>query len=99
MVTWSGERFGYGNLVEINHGNGYKTRYAHCATVQVQVGDVVRKGDVIALMGSTGRSTGAHVHFEIYKMDAPSILPATFIVRCVNLCFFPLSSSRVISSL
>jgi murein DD-endopeptidase MepM/ murein hydrolase activator NlpD len=68
VVTWAGERYGYGNLVEINHGNGYATRYGHCKEVLVQVGDTVKKGQVLALMGSTGRSTGPHVHFEVrYK--------------------------------
>lgn len=80
VVTWSDSRNGYGKLVEINHGNGYKTRYAHCAELNVNVGDIVRKGDVIALMGSTGRSTGPHVHFEVYK-NGRSVDPATYIHR------------------
>ena len=67
VVTWSGERYGYGNLVEIDHGDGLVTRYAHCKTVKVGVGDVVQKGQVVALMGSTGRSTGPHVHFEVLQ--------------------------------
>jgi murein DD-endopeptidase MepM/ murein hydrolase activator NlpD len=65
VVTWSGERSGYGNLVEIDHGNGYVTRYGHSKQRLVEVGDTVRKGQVIALMGSTGRSTGPHVHIEV----------------------------------
>jgi murein DD-endopeptidase MepM/ murein hydrolase activator NlpD len=67
LVTWSAARFGYGQMVEINHGNGYITRYAHNRTNLVKVGDVVTKGQRIALMGSTGRSTGPHVHFEVLK--------------------------------
>ncbi|MDT0593506.1 M23 family metallopeptidase [Glaciecola petra] len=67
IVTWSGERFGYGNLVEIDHGNGIKTRYGHNHALSVKIGDVVTKGQEIALMGSTGRSTGPHVHFEVLK--------------------------------
>ncbi len=67
VITWAGKRYGYGNLVEINHGNGYVTRYGHNKTIDVTVGDAVKKGDTIARMGSTGRSTGPHVHFEVHK--------------------------------
>ncbi|MBT11308.1 MAG: hypothetical protein CMI02_04645 [Oceanospirillaceae bacterium] len=80
VVTWAGPRYGYGRLVEINHGNGYKTRYAHCKELNVAVGDVVRKGDVVALMGSSGRSTGPHVHFEVYK-NGRTVDPAAYIHR------------------
>lgn len=65
VVTWSGERYGYGNLVEVNHGKGYATRYGHAEKLLVSVGEAVTKGQVLALMGSTGRSTGPHVHFEV----------------------------------
>ncbi|KRW83549.1 hypothetical protein AQ621_09090 [Marinobacter sp. P4B1] len=67
VVTWAGERYGYGNLVEVDHGDGLVTRYAHAKTVKVKIGDVVQKGQVVALMGSTGRSTGPHVHFEVIR--------------------------------
>ena len=67
VVTWAGDRYGYGKLVEINHGNGYHTRYGHNKKLKVKVGDTVKKGQVIALLGSTGRSTGPHVHFEVRK--------------------------------
>ncbi|HWY25971.1 MAG TPA: M23 family metallopeptidase [Nevskia sp.] len=65
IVTSAGERNGYGNLVEIDHGNGYVTRYGHNEKILVKVGDRVRKGQAISLIGSTGRSTGPHVHFEV----------------------------------
>jgi murein DD-endopeptidase MepM/ murein hydrolase activator NlpD len=65
VVTWSGERTGYGNLVEINHGDGFVTRYGHNKLPLVNAGETVRKGQAIALMGSTGRSTGPHVHIEV----------------------------------
>ncbi len=78
VVTWAGDRYGYGNLIEINHGNGYTTRYGHNAKLLVKVGDSVEKGQVISLMGSTGRSTGPHVHFEVLKNDR-QINPAKFV--------------------
>jgi murein DD-endopeptidase MepM/ murein hydrolase activator NlpD len=71
IVTWSGPRHGYGNLVEISHGRGYLTRYAHNRKNLVSVGEKVEKGEVIALMGSTGRSTGPHVHFEVVRAGDP----------------------------
>jgi murein DD-endopeptidase MepM/ murein hydrolase activator NlpD len=69
VVTWAGSRYGYGNMVEINHGHGYTTRYGHNAEILVEVGDAVEKGQAISLMGSTGRSTGPHVHFEVLLND------------------------------
>jgi murein DD-endopeptidase MepM/ murein hydrolase activator NlpD len=66
VVSFAGVRSGYGNVVEIDHGNGYVTRYAHNSRLLVQVGDLVRAGQQVARAGSTGRSTGAHVHFEVW---------------------------------
>jgi murein DD-endopeptidase MepM/ murein hydrolase activator NlpD len=80
IVTWIGERSGYGGLVEVDHGNGYVTRYAHNKTINVNVGDKVNKGQVLALMGSTGRSTGPHVHFEVLR-DGKNINPYSFVKR------------------
>ena len=65
VVTYSGRRSGYGNLVEINHGKGYVTRYGHNSENLVKVGDTIKKGQVVSRMGTTGRSTGPHVHFEV----------------------------------
>ena len=67
VVSYSGVRSGYGNVVEVDHGNGYVTRYAHNSRNMVKVGDLVRVGQQIARAGSTGRSTGAHVHFEVWE--------------------------------
>ncbi len=78
IVTWSGAYQGYGNLVEISHGNGYMTRYAHNKENLVNVGEKVEKGQVIAVMGSTGRSTGAHVHFEVVK-NGSNVNPYNYI--------------------
>ncbi|HXP01539.1 MAG TPA: M23 family metallopeptidase, partial [Luteibacter sp.] len=69
MVTFAGQRSGYGDVVEIDHGNGYMTRYAHNSAILAHPGQRVRVGDVIAKAGSTGRSTGSHVHFEVWYHD------------------------------
>jgi len=65
IVSWANKRSGYGNLVEINHGNGIVTRYGHCKSILVSVGQKVNQGEAIAILGSTGRSTGPHVHYEV----------------------------------
>ena len=80
VVTWTGSKTGYGKLVEISHDDGFVTRYAHNKENLVQPGDVVRKGESIALMGSSGRSTGAHVHFEVYK-HGRSVDPSSYVAR------------------
>lgn len=67
VVTWAGLRHGYGKSIEVDHGNGYVTRYGHNRKLLVHVGDRVRRGERIALMGSSGRSTGPHVHFEVLR--------------------------------
>lgn len=80
VVVESGESNGYGGMIKVNHGSGFQTRYAHNKKNFVKIGDVVKKGQIIALMGSTGRSTGPHVHFEVYKYGRP-VDPAAYINR------------------
>ena len=71
VVVSSGPRYGYGNLVEVDHGKGCITRYAHNLQNLVRAGQSVRKGQQIARMGSSGRSTGPHVHFEVLRNGQP----------------------------
>lgn len=80
LVTESGKRSGYGLMVEIQHGKGLVTRYAHAQSLNVMVGDVVEKGQQVAEMGSTGRSTGPHVHYEVLK-NGKQINPNYYIQR------------------
>lgn len=83
VVTWSGSRYGYGIMVEINHGGGYSTRYAHNSQTLVSVGDEVKKGQVVALMGATGRATGPNLHFEVLR-DGSRVNPLSFIRNSGN---------------
>ncbi|MCH7853249.1 MAG: M23 family metallopeptidase [Proteobacteria bacterium] len=78
VVTWSAARYGYGEMVEITHGNGYATRYAHNSENLVRVGEEVRKGQVVALMGETGRATGPNLHFEVL-LRGQQINPVKFV--------------------
>ena len=78
VVSFSGVRSGYGNVIEIDHGNGYVTRYAHNSQLERTVGDLVRSGQEIAKAGSTGRSTGAHVHLEVWQ-DGRVVDPRKFL--------------------
>ena len=78
LVTYAGDRSGFGEMVEINHGNGLSTRYCHNEKLLVKQGDMVRKGQELALMGSTGRSTGPHLHFEVLK-NGTQVDPLRFI--------------------
>ena len=83
VVTWAGSMFGYGNLVEIDHGNGFRTRYGHNKSLSVSVGEVIAKDTKIASMGSTGRSTGPHVHYEVLR-NGHQIDPRKYVYRNTN---------------
>lgn len=78
VVSYAGYNGSYGNVVYIDHGNGYQTRYAHQKYLNVKVGDYVSKGDVLGYMGTTGNSTGAHVHFEV-RLNGNTIDPHDYV--------------------
>ena len=78
VVAFVGDRSGYGHVVEIDHGNGYMTRYAHNSVNVVQVGERVKFGQVIAKVGSTGRSTGPHCHFEVW-LNGRAVNPYAYV--------------------
>ena len=80
VVTFAGKRSGYGMLVEISHGDGYVTRYGHHESLAVETGDIVKQGQVIGAMGSSGRSTGPHVHFEVLK-NGRTVDPASYVAQ------------------
>lgn len=79
-VTFAGRSSGYGNLVVVDHGDGTETRYAHCDALLVAAGDGVSDGQPIATVGSTGRSTGAHLHFEVRRGGEP-VDPSAWVDR------------------
>lgn len=78
VVVWAGSRSSYGQMVEIDHGNGFVTRYAHAQSIQVQLGQKVSAGEAIAVMGKTGRATSEHLHFEILK-NGHKVNPMPFV--------------------
>lgn len=78
VVTYAGANGGYGNVVYIDHGNGYQTRYAHQKYLNVKVGQAVKKGDVLGYMGTTGNSTGNHVHFEV-RINGNTVNPYDYV--------------------
>ena len=78
IITYSGQMGSYGNLVVIDHQNGFETRYAHNSRLKVKKGEKVRQGQTIALVGNTGRSNGTHLHFEIWK-NGEAIDPAHYL--------------------
>jgi len=79
-VVVEGREYGYGNMIEINHGYGVMTRYGHNSKHLVKVGDRVKRGQVIALVGNTGRSTGPHVHYEVLLHGVP-VSPKNYILE------------------
>jgi len=78
FVTFAGRKGGYGNVIDVHHSDSMKSRYAHLDKIKVKKGDVVRKGDIIATMGKTGRATGPHLHLEVWKNNRP-VNPEAFI--------------------
>lgn len=80
VVSFAGWRGGYGRCVEITHGNGMMTRYAHMSSLSVEQGQNVRRGEKLGGMGSTGRSTGTHLHFEV-RINGTAVDPAKFLRR------------------
>ncbi|HVZ53106.1 MAG TPA: peptidoglycan DD-metalloendopeptidase family protein [Pseudolabrys sp.] len=77
-VTIAGREGGYGNMVELDHGNGLRTRYGHLSKIDVKVGQVVRIGQTVGLIGSTGRSTGPHLHYET-RINGTAVNPQKFL--------------------
>jgi murein DD-endopeptidase MepM/ murein hydrolase activator NlpD len=83
VVNFAGIQDGYGEVVQIDHGNGFETLYAHDQKLLVKEGDVVKKGQIIALSGNTGRSTGPHVHFEVHK-NGRVVDPSSYIRNTIR---------------
>jgi murein DD-endopeptidase MepM/ murein hydrolase activator NlpD len=83
VVTWSGRKSGYGWTVEVSHADGYVTLYAHNQRNLVRVGDLVQRGQAIAQVGSSGRSTGPHLHFEV-KKNGRQVNPESYIARAAS---------------
>jgi len=83
-VTLAGSNGGYGNMVEVDHGNGLATRYAHLSRVLVKVGDRVETGDAVGLSGTTGRSTGPHIHYEV-RRNGRAVDPMGFLTAGMKL--------------
>jgi murein DD-endopeptidase MepM/ murein hydrolase activator NlpD len=86
-VMTAGKNGGYGNMVEIDHGNGITTRYAHLSTILVNVGDKITTGEAIARSGSTGRSTGPHLHYEV-RLNGEAVDPMRFLTAGIKLSHY-----------
>jgi murein DD-endopeptidase MepM/ murein hydrolase activator NlpD len=83
LVTFTGWKGAYGNTIDLEHGFGFGTRYGHLSKILVKQGQAVKKGQVIAIQGSTGRSTGLHLHYEVRYNDKP-VNPKNFLKAGVN---------------
>jgi len=83
-VTIAGWNGGYGKMVEVDHGNGFATRYAHLSQIDVEVGQPIRIGQIVGKVGSTGRSTGPHLHYET-RVDGDAVDPQKFLRAGVRL--------------
>jgi murein DD-endopeptidase MepM/ murein hydrolase activator NlpD len=82
VVIYAGVRHDFGNMVEVNHGDGYVTRYAHQHELRVNVGEVVKRGQVLGTVGATGRASGPHLHFEVLK-HGRNVDPRQYIARSI----------------
>jgi len=80
LVVFAGREGGFGNMIIIDHGYGITTRYGHCSSLEVKLGQKVKRGDVIARVGNTGRSTGPHVHYEV-AVNGVSVNPSRYILN------------------
>jgi murein DD-endopeptidase MepM/ murein hydrolase activator NlpD len=78
VIVKAGYQGGYGNMIEVDHGNGLTTRYGHLSKIEIQVGDTVNRGQIIGFVGSTGRSTGPHLHYEL-RLNDKAINPRRFL--------------------
>ena len=95
VVSHAERKGGYGNLVELDHGKGIATRYGHLSRILVESGTRVQRGQLIALMGSTGRSTGSHLHYEV-RIDGHAVNPAPFLTTGDYLLAASSDAARVI---
>jgi murein DD-endopeptidase MepM/ murein hydrolase activator NlpD len=80
LAIFSGREGGFGNMLAIDHGYGIVTKYAHCSTIDVKIGQKVKRGDIIARVGNTGRSTGPHLHYEV-AVNGVAVNPSRYILN------------------
>jgi murein DD-endopeptidase MepM/ murein hydrolase activator NlpD len=96
VVTFAGRQGGYGNVVEVRHGNGHSTMYAHLSRINVRNGQTVLKGDVIGAVGSTGWSTGPHLHFE-FRVNGEHVDPQSIIQQAQSGPIAPSSMAKFVA--